>query len=52
MEFEKGFKGQFGLGLAIVKQIAAAHDARVWAANEDGGPAFYIEWNSHSNAKA
>jgi len=43
MEYEKGFKGQFGLGLAIVQQIAVSHGARVWAANEDESPAFYIE---------
>lgn len=43
MEYQKGYQGQFGLGLAIVQQIAASHGVRIWAANEDRGPAFYIE---------
>lgn len=48
MEYEKGNKGQFGLGLAIVQQIAASHGACVRAANEDDGPAFYIEFGSQA----
>lgn len=45
-QFEKGSQGQIGLGLAIVQQIAFRHNARVWASNEDDGPAFYIEIQS------
>ncbi len=41
--FWKGQNGGFGLGLAIVHRIAALQQARVWAANEDGGVAFYLE---------
>lgn len=50
-EYEKGVRGQFGLGLAIVKQIAGSHGARVWAANEDGNPAFYILINGDMPSK-
>lgn len=43
LEYEKGYQGQFGLGLAIVKQIAAHHQAKVWAENEPDGVAFYVQ---------
>ncbi|AMA71818.1 MULTISPECIES: sensor histidine kinase [Aneurinibacillus] len=41
--FYKGKKGQFGLGLAIVRRIADLHQAKVWARNEEGGVAFYLQ---------
>lgn len=41
--FQKGKKGEFGIGLSIVKRIADLHDAKVWAANEKNGAAFYLE---------
>lgn len=41
--YKTGDGGNFGLGLAIVKQVADSHQALVWAANEQGGPAFYIK---------
>jgi two-component system sensor histidine kinase CssS len=41
--FHKGNKGKFGLGLAIVQRIAALHQAKVWASNEEDGAAFYIQ---------
>lgn len=41
--FQKGQKGEFGIGLSIVKRIADLHDAKVWAANERDGVAFYLE---------
>jgi two-component system sensor histidine kinase CssS len=43
VKYEHGYKGQFGLGLAIVGQIAAHHNAKVWAANETAGVYFYIQ---------
>lgn len=42
-KFRKGDKGQFGLGLAIVERIVKLHQAEIWAANENGGAAFYIK---------
>jgi two-component system sensor histidine kinase CssS len=42
--FHKGDKGQFGLGLAIVSRIAALHQAKVWAENEENGVAFYLQF--------
>ncbi|MEN6347966.1 MAG: HAMP domain-containing sensor histidine kinase [Syntrophomonas sp.] len=41
-EYYTGQGGQSGLGLAIVRHIVELHDGRVWAANENGGVAFYI----------
>jgi two-component system sensor histidine kinase CssS len=42
-QYQTGDGGEFGLGLSIVKQTASNHGARVWADNEEGGVAFYIE---------
>jgi signal transduction histidine kinase/CheY-like chemotaxis protein len=36
-------RGGTGLGLAIAHKVVAAHGGRIWAANEAGGVAFYIE---------
>ncbi len=44
VKFQKGYEGNFGLGLAIVKLIIEMHEGSVWASNEDGGAAFYIEF--------
>ncbi|MEN6327529.1 MAG: HAMP domain-containing sensor histidine kinase [Syntrophomonas sp.] len=41
-EYYTGQGGQSGLGLAIVRHIAELHECQVWAANEDGGVAFYL----------
>lgn len=43
-QYRKGPKGVFGLGLAIVKRIATLHGAQVWANNEEGGAAFYLQF--------
>jgi two-component system, OmpR family, sensor histidine kinase CssS len=43
-KFQVGQRGKFGLGLAIVQRIAELHKAKVWAANENGGVAFYIQF--------
>ncbi|BDG34449.1 response regulator [Geobacillus sp. 44B] len=45
-KFQVGQKGKFGLGLAIVQRIAELHKAKVWAANENGGVAFYVQFTS------
>lgn len=42
-QYHTGKDGEFGLGLAIIKHIADAHQAKIWAANEANGVAFYIE---------
>jgi two-component system sensor histidine kinase CssS len=42
-KFKKGDNGEYGLGLAISRVLLELHGAQIWAANEDGGAAFYIE---------
>lgn len=42
-KFKKGDNGEYGLGLAISRVLLELHGARIWAENEDGGAAFYIE---------
>lgn len=42
-EYQQGYRGEFGLGLAIVQEIAAYHNAVIWASNEEDGVAFYIK---------
>ncbi len=42
-KFKKGDNGEYGLGLAISRVLLELHSAQIWAANEDGGAAFYIE---------
>jgi len=42
-KYQVGDKGQFGLGLPIVQQVVLRHNGEIWAANEEGGAAFYIE---------
>jgi two-component system, OmpR family, sensor histidine kinase CssS len=42
-KFNHGPGGQFGLGLAIVQRLVHLYSGRIWAANEDGGVAFYLE---------
>lgn len=50
--FQKGQKGEFGIGLSIVKRIADLHGAKVWAANERNGAAFYIKIPTVNNSLA
>ncbi|MBA2872524.1 signal transduction histidine kinase [Anoxybacillus calidus] len=45
-KFQTGQKGKFGLGLAIVQRIAELHKAKVWAENENGGVAFYVQFKA------
>ena len=43
-KFKKGPNGEFGLGLAVVQRIAALHNAKIWAVNEEKrGVSFYLE---------
>ena len=42
-QFSHGPGGQFGLGLSIVQRLVWLYRGRVWADNEDGGAAFYVE---------
>jgi two-component system sensor histidine kinase CssS len=43
-KFTKGPHGEFGLGLAVVQRVAALHNAKIWAVNEEkGGVSFYLE---------
>ncbi|RAK04113.1 two-component system sensor histidine kinase CssS [Halanaerobium saccharolyticum] len=42
-KFKKGDDGEYGLGLAISKVLVELHGGQIWAKNEDGGAAFYIE---------
>ena len=43
-KFKKGDDGEYGLGLAISKVLVELHGGEIWAANEDGGAAFYINF--------
>ncbi len=42
-KFTHGPGGQFGLGLAIVQRLVHLYAGRIWATNEAGGVAFYVE---------
>jgi len=42
-KFKKGPNGEFGLGLAVVQRVAALHNAKIWAVNEEKGVSFYLE---------
>ncbi|TDO71324.1 two-component system sensor histidine kinase CssS [Halanaerobium saccharolyticum] len=42
-KFKKGDDGEYGLGLAISRVLVELHGGQIWAENEDGGAAFYLE---------
>ncbi len=46
-QFSRGPGGQFGLGLSIVQRLVWLYKGRVWAVNEGGGAAFYVEIPLH-----
>lgn len=41
--FAAGPGGEFGLGLVILHKVAELNGGRVWAKNENGGVAFYLQ---------
>lgn len=43
-KFKKGDDGEYGLGLAISRVLVELHGGEIWAVNEAGGAAFYINF--------
>ncbi|MFP4020496.1 MAG: sensor histidine kinase [Halanaerobium sp.] len=42
-KFKKGNDGEYGLGLAISKLLTELHQGKIFAKNEAGGAAFYLQ---------